>query len=379
MIKILKNSSKLALKIFRSIFSKLFNKKYKKVVFVYLTEKNSYGIIEKFSFFFPGVQLNKITHLNFRLFFSAASIIYNGKNDIFLRLRPRTYFLDQELNHHEGWEWIRFFNEYYESTPNIAESYANFKAFIYSMKLKNYDHVFIFGTGTSLRDAINRRWSDGIRIVCNTIVRDHKLWSHIRPHVIVAGDGIYHFGASEYAKAFRRDLKLRLQDSPETVFIYPAFFDGIVRRELGGLCNRLIPIPSGSIKGFNYNLLSRYELPDLGNVLSLLLLPLAFAVSKRIYLWGFDGRAPSDKGFWSNSASHSYPEHMESLRRDYPAFFEHFIPSSNPMAYVKAVHGDQLRLNLEEMESLGYQIMTLHDSYTKALMERRVELNNITQ
>jgi hypothetical protein len=376
---LLKNAIKYALKIFRSVFRKLFSKKYKKEIFIYFINNNPAAIIEKFSFFFPGVELKKTDCLRFGLFFSAASIIHNRKNNILLRLRPRSYFLDKELNHHEGWEWIRFFNEYHDIIPNIAESYANFKAFIDSIKLRGHDHVFVFGTGTSLRDAIKRRWSDGIRIVCNTIVRDPKLWSHINPHVIVAGDGIYHFGASEYAKAFRGDLKLRLQDSPETVFIYPAFFDGIVRRELSGLRNRLIPIPSGTIKGFNYSLLSQYKLPNLGNVLSLLLLPIAIAVSRHIYLWGFDGRAPSDKGFWSNSASHSYPEHMESLRRDYPAFFEHFVPSSNPMAYVNAVHGDQLRLNLEEMEGLGYQIMILHDSYTEALMERRIELDNFTQ
>lgn len=372
----LKTPIKFALKIFRSIFSKLFSVKYKKSAFIYCIDKNSAGIVEKFSFFFPGVELKNINSLYFGLFFSAASIVHNRKNNILLRLRPRSYFLDKELNHHEGWEWIRFFNEYYDTIPNIPESYVSFKAFLDDIKLRGHNHVFIFGTGTSLKEAIKRDWSDGIRIVCNTIVRDPKLWKHINPHAIVAGDGIYHFGASEYAKAFREDLKLRLQDSPETVFIYPAFFDGIVRRELAGLNNRLIPIPSGSIKGFNYDLISRYELPDLGNVLSLLLLPIAIAVSRRIYLWGFDGRAPSDKGFWANSASHSYPEHMESLRRDYPAFFDHFVPSANPMAYVRAVHGDQLRFNLEEMEGLGYQIMILHDSYTEALMKRRVELNN---
>ena len=96
-------------------------------------------------------------------------------------------------------------------------------------------------------DPINGCWSVVIRIVCNTLVRNFELWLHINPHVIVAGNRIYHFGASDYAKVIEEGVKLRLQDSPEIVFTYPAFFDGIVSRGLAGLSNRFIPIPSGGI------------------------------------------------------------------------------------------------------------------------------------
>ena len=229
---------------------------------------------------------------------------------------------------------------------------------------------YVFGTGPSLGQAATRDWSDGIRVVCNTIVRDASLWRHISPHLLVAGDGIYHFGFTDFAKAFRRDLRARLEESPEVPFMYPANFDLVVRRDLVGLERQLIPIPISPLANVHTGVMSRFELPELGNVLNLLLLPVGCALSKSIGLWGFDGRAPADKLFWSNSAKQSYTELLGTLQAAHPAFFDHHVPKHDPEKYLRLVHGDVLEYALSQAEQAGWHFEMLHPTWTETLARR---------
>ena len=111
-------------------------------------------------------------------------------------------------------------------------------------------------------------------------------------------------------------------------------------------------------------------MPYLGNVLTMMLLPIATNLSKKVYLWGFDGRAPGDKLFWSNSKQHSYPELLPELVLTHPAFFAYHVPDKNPTKYVKEVHGDVLEKLLIGAESKGYRFVMMHPSYTPSLQKR---------
>ena len=115
-------------------------------------------------------------------------------------------------------------------------------------------------------------------------------------------------------------------------------------------------------------------MPSLGNVLNILLLPLACTVSTSVRLWGFDGRAPDDKLFWSNSSKHSYPELMPELVEEHPAFFAAFVPKNRESDYVKSVHGDELDKCLVAAERDGYQFVMMHFSWTETLNKRAVSL-----
>src|SRR5690606_15753944 len=111
---------------------------------------------------------------------------------------------------------------------------------------------------------------------------------------------------------FRADLRKRLEERP-VPFIYPALFDVIVQREFRDFSEWLLPVPiRPGKKVFVGDMDSDYSLPEIGNVLNLLLLPIATTLSKEVCLWGFDGRAPKDSGFWANSSSHTYAELMHT-------------------------------------------------------------------
>jgi heat shock protein HspQ len=258
---------------------------------------------------------------------------------------------------------------------DLAGSRARFISYVDSLRKQQLDKAYVFGTGPSLERAEQVNWSDGYRIVCNTIVRDPVLWHHINPHFIVAGDALYHFSYTKFARCFREDLAKRLAET-NTFFVYPVLFHQIVARELGQYADRLFPIPKSYHTDIHVDLTKEFCLPGLGNVLPSLLLPLACTLSKNVFLWGFDGRAPKDQLFWSNSSKHSYPELLPELVEAFPAFFKHLVPDDDPLKYVKSVHGDNLEMSLQDAENAGWGFHMMHESWTPTFQKRYIPSGN---
>lgn len=273
----------------------------------------------------------------------------------------------------DGWDWCSLtqYRAILCGRPYNADSaQRTFRDAVVAAKREQHELCYVFGTGTSLEKASERSWEDGYRVVCNTIVRDGELWHHIAPHFIVAGDAIYHFGHTAFAAAFRQDLAARMRESNAT-FLYPEMFREIVRIHLPeDIQARCIAIPTGNRRTIHDDLTREFSLPGFGNVLPLLLLPVGCTMARNVALWGFDGRAPTDKLFWSNSSKHSYPEHFHTLRAAHPAFFDHHVPKEDPEKYVRLVHGDTLELALQTAEKLGWTFRMLHHSWTATLAKR---------
>lgn len=281
------------------------------------------------------------------------------------------YNLDFDQNPWECWDWYHLLNQY---NQNILDevfwpSKKRFLELVKKLRSKSLSKCYLFGTGPSLAKAEKRDWSDGYRIVCNTIVKDKTTWERINPDIIVAADAIYHFGHSSFARKFRSDLKKRLADS-ETFFVYPRMFHLRVMAEMGELEEKLIPIPIGEHDDILVDFGENFSLPHLGNILTLLMLPLGCYLSKDIYLWGFDGRAPKDKLFWANSDKHSYEEDKKKLVKDHPAFFNHHLPKDNPHKYVNEVHGETLENLLNQAEAKGWKFTMMHPSWTPTFRKR---------
>ena len=115
---------------------------------------------------------------------------------------------------------------------------------------------------------------------------------------------------------------------------------------------------------------STFVFLNLKTCLPNLLLPLGCTLSNDVRLWGFDGRAPSDSGFWANSDRHAYPDLMQSIRDAHPAFFAEKTPKGDEAQYVNKVHGDLLDERLTEAEGRGFEFRMLHASWTPTLQKR---------
>ena len=133
---------------------------------------------------------------------------------------------------------------------------------------------------------------------------------------------------------------------------------------------KLVPIPFNYKKEANLNIVDSFFLPAVGNILNCILIPLGCTLSKNVYLFGFDGRAPTDKLFWANSSDHSYPEYIDELKISHPAFFSYFVPNDKQDQYVKQVHGDILEKNLQLAEKMGWEFKMMHKTWTPTLQKR---------
>jgi hypothetical protein len=333
-------------------------------------------IQERLNFYFPDLtpaNVRNTSSLPWEAVLSLQPVLFFRKmkrwESAAKKLLPNWFYIDCDNHALDGWEWIRAAHYHRRHRTDIRLSRTRFTRRVEELKSLRLKRSYIFGTGPSLEKAAFRDWSDGYRVVSNTIVRDPDLWRHLNPHFLVAADGIYHFGHTAFARAFRKDVAARLKET-RTFFIYPALFDEIVQREFRGFRHRLIPIPTGMHLKVEVDLCACFQLPDLCNVLSLMLLPLGCTLSRTVCLWGFDGRAPQDTLFWANSNKHTYPELMTELQRAHPQFFRHYVPSQNPAKYVQSVHGELLDQRLSEAEAAGFKFCMLHPSWTRTLQKR---------
>lgn len=285
--------------------------------------------------------------------------------------------LDYETNPLDGWELMELGSAMGDRRAQrriLSTARRTFVDHVRQLTAGKSRPAYLFGTGPSLQQARDRSFSDGITVVCNTIVRDADLWHHLRPAFLTAGDAIYHFGHNRHSRAFRKDALMRLQESRgETLFVYPAQFDVVVRPEFRDVHSQLIPIPYGEHTDATVDLTDRFRLPLLENVLANQLLPIGCTLSSDVRLWGFDGRAPDDTGFWANSSRQAYPELMHSIRDAHPAFFASKVPEGNETQYVKQAHGEVLEQRLSEAESRGIKFQMLHHSWTPTLQKRYQE------
>lgn len=281
--------------------------------------------------------------------------------------------LDYDTNMRDGWALMDLGDALTRGPRHrsVATARQTFINHVHRLNVDGARPVYLFGTGPSLQLADQRSFADGTTVVCNTIVRDPELWHHLAPAFLTAGDAIYHFGHTPHARAFRADALRRLQESNgHTLFVYPAQFDVIVRSEFRDVQSLLVPIPFGEHTDITVDLTKHFCLPQLENVLATLLLPLGCTLSNNVGLWGFDGRAPSDSGFWANSDRHAYPELTQSIRDSHPAFFAEKTPKGHEAQYVNKVHGDLLDERLTEAERRGFQFRMLHASWTPTLQKR---------
>ncbi|KKG09823.1 hypothetical protein EO98_01315 [Methanosarcina sp. 2.H.T.1A.6] len=330
------------------------------------------NLSKRLNFYCPELKL-EIKNINSAILSCAPILYFCDKNKLptwIKCIRGSIYYIDYRSNPVDGWEWISLANLCSSCKPNIEDSKIKFTNYINDLRAQHLSKCYIFGTGSSLEKAIGYNFSDGYRVVCNTIVKDKKLWNHLNPNFIVAGDAIYHFGHTMYARTFRKDLYDRMQETPTTYFIYPQQFHTIVYRQFKPFEDRLIPVPVGNYKYYHNDLVNNFYLPALGNVLQLLLLPLACTLSKNVYMWGFDGRAPQDKLFWKNSEKHSYSNYLPELQKEHPKFYEYYVPKDEPTKYINNNFGDEMDELLHQAEINGFSFTMMHKSWTPTLMKR---------
>jgi glycosyltransferase involved in cell wall biosynthesis len=186
-----------------------------------------------------------------------------------------------------------------------------------------YKKGYIFGTGPNLSLVKNYDFHGGRSIVCNSMVRNRKLLDRLQPSIIVMADPIFHAGPSTYAATFRAAL-IEALDAYDSYLIVPMRDYHIYKEYLPSrFHNKISGVPYKEQGDPNLDLSNKFYVTSTANISTLFLIPLASTLFKEIEMSGFDGRPlDDDKYFWKFDASSQFNDHMDSIKRAHPAFFD---------------------------------------------------------
>jgi hypothetical protein len=157
-------------------------------------------------------------------------------------------------------------------------------------------------------------------VLCNSAVRDLTLVTALRPHAICFADPVFHFGPSRYAAAFRADVR-RALDACDAHLVLPARYAGLFVAHMPDLAERIVVVDDGAPQ---WCWLSERNtaVHMSGNVLTYLMLPVAFALADEVDVGGCDGRVASEKYFWKHNPAIQYSgDLMADAFATHPAFF----------------------------------------------------------
>lgn len=228
--------------------------------------------------------------------------------------------------------------------------------------------AFVFATGPSLDDAFDHEFpDDALTVVCNSIVRNDELLAHLDPDVLVFADQVFHFGPTRYAHAFREDAAAVLREY-DCVGVVPARHRSLFTGHYPDLADSVVGVEPVPADAPIYPSRERLAVMETGNVMTLLMLPVASALADRVTVVGADGRREDESYFWEHSETAQYgDELMDGVAESHPAFFRDRVYED----YYRE-HVETLTAMLADGERRGKAYRSLTPSYVEALGRRRV-------
>lgn len=207
----------------------------------------------------------------------------------------------------------------------VNECFGRFSAGLKEWKGRN---VSAFGNGPSLAKVVEAKIDPGptVRAVCNSTIGDEAALAHLDPELLVCGDPVQHWGASLYAGRFRADLK-RAMANPRRRLItqlgYVPYFTAVMPEETHA---RAIGIGNDRRPKFNIDVAGEFITAATANVLTMLVLPVAFTItgSRGIAdIFGCDGMAfAAATKPWSHANEDDYMGKMAVTHRVHPGFWK---------------------------------------------------------
>lgn len=272
--------------------------------------------------------------------------------------------------------------EYYSNTE--CSSYLHLLRFVrtaqyhqrsverFQTLLDNYsdtNEAFVFATGPSLDRVFKTEIPEqALKVVCNSMVRNEDLLSHIQPDVLTFADPVFHFGPSEYAAQFRADAIHAIKEY-DCWCVVSTPGDVLLQTQFPEIADRVIGLPAQStLENFHFPAPDELYVRSTGNIMTLLMLPLASALTDHIHVFGADGREENESYFWKHSSIAQYDGLMNSAVQTHPSFFRDRLYTD----YYER-HMRRLRELIEFGEAQGKQYDSLTPSHVPALHEREVD------
>lgn len=252
------------------------------------------------------------------------------------------------------------------SLSALQERLATISRKNYAQLFQTYQgsqRAFVFGTGPSLREAFKLDFrGDELTIVCNSSVKDQAFLDHVRPKVVTFADQAFHFGPSDYAARFRRDV-VSVLHKYQCKCIVPQERALLLALHYPETIDFLIAMPLGSQLNFPTPELLSVQTTE--NIMTLFMVPVASALATTVYFCGADGRAPQERYFWQYADRAQYQSLLHTVTEWHPSFFR----DRHIATYYKK-HCETLDRQLVYGEARGVCYVSLTQSYIPALSRR---------
>jgi hypothetical protein len=180
---------------------------------------------------------------------------------------------------------------------------------------------YVFGTGPSAGRYDEFDYRDAISVVCNSIIIDQKLMNTVNPKVLVFGDPIFHFGPSVYAAEFRK-AAIEAVKKYNLIVVSTLKNHAILHSYFSEISDRVVCVPFQTKMEFNFDLKDLFKVKTTGNILTLLMIPVASSLAKIVNIVGCDGRDFDDNNyFWNHNKKTQFNERMSDIQKCHPSFF----------------------------------------------------------
>ena len=220
-----------------------------------------------------------------------------------------------------------------ETLINISRDFTNKKELEKvlkksEVKLKNINNeisknkVLLCGSGPSI-DNFDIDFQNYDVMICNSIVKNKNFLEQAKPKYLMFGDPIFHPGPSKYAEKFRDDVRFLIEEYNTEIFtlsrdyaIYKNVFENKYLENFSF-------VPVKKTNNNNSNLLQNFYIKGAGNILTLLMFPIAFSLYDEILLAGFDGRKKEENSYyWKHSNKNQYDDLLEEIKFIHSGYFK---------------------------------------------------------
>jgi len=286
-----------------------------------------------------------------------------------LAMKKKHYLLDHKRVRYAGSFYLRLSAEICNSIATVKQCREKFN----QIPAHNFSKTgYIYGTGPSLKSALDMDLSDGTSIVCNTIVKNKDFMRKLKPPVITVADSIFHAGCSTYAGDFRRHLIEAMVEYDSYLIVPMRDYALYMANMNSSLRERIIGVPIVPPKIApnllpNLNLYKKFQITPATSIMMLFLIPLAATFFEKTFMLGFDGR-PLDQNdyFWKHDPASQLVERMDEIQVAHPAFFA----INYHDFYLE--HCRVVARWLDEAEKQGKRFFSLTPSYIPAIKRRQV-------
>lgn len=210
---------------------------------------------------------------------------------------------------------------------------------------------------------------NSLKVICNSIVKNNDFLNYIGgADIVTFADPVFHFGPSEYAEAFRKDV-INFLNNYDAYAIIPDYNLPLILSHYPNLKNKLIGMPIEN-KDFNFPNESNFYVKGSANILTLFMIPIASTIVDKIFLIGADGRKKEEKYFWKHSSSAQYDDKMDSAFTTHPSFFR----DRDYEDYYEE-HCNYLKKLINYGESLDKVYASITESFIPVLQEHSYDPN----